>query len=143
MPYEFLEDVAIADIAFRALAESLEGLFREAAEATMNVMVGDLSTIERNVTRAISAEGEAEDLLLVNFLQELIYLKDAERLLLRPDVIRINRTGHHWSVSATASGEPLNPNKHELKVDVKAVTYHRLRVAQTPEGWEAFVILDI
>jgi SHS2 domain-containing protein len=143
MPYEFVEDQAIADVAFIARGRSLEELFHAAADATMNVMVDDLATIERKTEKAIAAEAEAEDLLLVNFLQELIYYKDAEQLLLRPDEITITRSEARVAARARCFGEKLDPAKHELKVDVKAVTLHRLKVERTGAGWEAFVILDI
>ena len=48
-----------------------------------------------------------------------------------------------YHLTAEATGEKLNPLRHELLVDVKAVTLHRFTVKQTPEGWEATVILDI
>jgi len=86
---------------------------------------------------------DAEDLLLVEFLQEVIYFKDAQRLLLRPEAVSVQRLGERVRVSARLTGEPLDPKKHEQQVDVKAVTYHRLEVKQTDRGWEAFVILDI
>ncbi len=143
MAYTFLDDVAIADIAFSATAKTLEELFSSAADATMNAMVNDLSTIQRSTQKSVSLEAEAVDLLLVNFLQEMIYYKDAQRLLLLPERLHIEQHDHHLSLQATLSGEPINPSKHELKVDVKAVTFHRLKVAQTPKGWEAMVVLDI
>ncbi|HAM42082.1 MAG TPA: archease [Candidatus Omnitrophica bacterium] len=143
MPYEFLEEVAIADVAFRATGQSLEELLTSAADATMNAMVDDLGTIDRTTTKSIHVEDEAEDLLLVNFLQELIYYKDAERLLLRPDRLRVERHGRCLVLDAVVSGEPVNPKRHALKVDVKAVTFHRLRVEHTPRGWEAMVVLDV
>lgn len=143
MPYQFLEDVAIADIAFEATGATLEELFYSAADATMNAMVDDLSTIQRTTQKAVALEAEAADLLLVNFLQEVIYYKDAQRLLLRPERLSIQRSDQHLALQATLSGEPINPARHELKVDVKAVTFHQLKVAETPQGWEAMVILDI
>lgn len=143
MPYQFLEDVAIADIAFSATGATLEELFSSSADATMNAMVDDLSTIQRTTQKAISLEAEAADFLLVNFLQELIYYKDAERLLLLPERLIIERRDRHLSLQATLSGEPINPNTHQLRVDVKAVTFHQLKVTQTTHGWEAMVILDI
>lgn len=143
MPYEFVEDVATADIAFRARGGDLNELFAAAADATMNVMIADLDTIERRVARSVLDSADAEDLLLVEFLQEVIYFKDAERLLLRPSAVNVQRTGGRLQVSATLTGEPLDPEKHEQQVDVKAVTYHRLEVKRTDQGWEAFVILDI
>jgi SHS2 domain-containing protein len=143
MPYEFLEDVATADVACRAWGASLDETFGAAADATMNVMVEDLATIARRVEKAVEAEADAADLLLVEFLQALIYYKDAEQLLLRPAGLTISRREAGLAVSARLTGEPLNPQRHELKVDVKAVTFHRLRVERTADGWEAFVVLDI
>jgi SHS2 domain-containing protein len=142
MPYEYVEDQAIADVAFIARAPSLEGLLKTAADATMNVMVDDLGTIERKTEKIVEAQAEAEDLLLVNFLQELIYHKDADRLLLRAEEVSVARGGR-LSLRARCGGERIDPARHELNVDVKAVTLHKLKVEQTPAGWEAFVVLDI
>jgi len=81
MPYEFIDDMAIADVAFIARGKSLEELLSAAADATMNVMVDDLASIARTVEQTIEAEAEAEDLLLVNFLQELHSLRILHQLL--------------------------------------------------------------
>jgi len=146
MPYEFLEDVAIADVAFIARGQSVEELFSAAADATMNVMVADLETIAAACERSIQVEADAIDMLLFQFLQELIFYKDAETLLLRISAVRIGGAGSrdgHLTLEARALGESLDPEKHELIVDVKAVTLHRFRVEQTPRGWETLVILDI
>ncbi len=143
MPYRYLPDVAIADVAFEACAGTMAELFRDAAEATMNVMVGDLDTIVERVARVVRAEEGEPDMLLFQLLQELIFLKDAERLLLRVRDLEIRRTGGGYALDAEARGEEIDPARHDLVVDVKAVTLHRFRVEQTPRGWEAFVILDI
>lgn len=143
MPYQFLEEIATADIAFEAWGETIEEMFVAAADATMNVMVEDLATIEDRARRTIQVEADAIDMLLFEFLQELIFYKDAERLLLRAPQVQIQRQDGHSTLTAEAFGEELNPNKHELVVDVKAVTLHRFRVEQTSRGWEAMVILDI
>jgi SHS2 domain-containing protein len=143
MPYEYLPDIAIADVAFRAWSDTLEGLFTSAAEATMNVMVGDLDTISRQVLRQIAVSDGELDMLLFQLLQELIFHKDAEKLLLRIDKIEVRRQSEGYELTAEASGEELDPMRHDLVVDVKAVTLHRFRVDRTPGGWEAEVILDI
>jgi len=143
MPYRYLEDVATADVAFEAWGASLEELFTAAADATMNVMVEDLATIEKKEERSFQVEDEAVDMLLFKFLQELIFYKDAQLLLLRIQSVTIDRQNAHLSLTATSYGEQLNPEKHSLNVDVKAVTLHRFRVEQTDRGWEASVILDI
>jgi SHS2 domain-containing protein len=143
MPYEYLEDIATADVAFEATGRTLEELFVAASEATMNVMVTDLDTIERTQIKAIHVEADAIDMLLFELLQELIFFKDAERLLLRVGHVRIEGREGGYALDANAAGEELNPAKHDLPVDVKAVTLHRYRVEQTLSGWEAMVILNV
>lgn len=71
MPYEFLEDVATADIAFQAWGKDLEELFQAAGDATINVMIEDLDTIEFKEQRVFSLENDALDMLLFNFLSTL------------------------------------------------------------------------
>jgi SHS2 domain-containing protein len=143
MPYEFLEEMALADIAFRAWGNDLEETFVAAAHAVMNAMVEDLDAIQAREERLLSVEHEALDMLLFNFLQEFIYYKDAEQLLLRIQQLRIADTNRPYTLQATAVGETLDPDRHRMRVDVKAVTLHRFSLAQTARGWEAFVILDI
>jgi SHS2 domain-containing protein len=143
MPFEYLDDIATSDVAFQARGETLEEMFMAAADATMNVMVGDLETIAETERRLIRVEADAVDMLLFDLLQELIFYKDAEQLLLRVKEIRVGREGDLFTAEAEASGEVLNPLKHDLVVDVKAVTLHRYKVEETSGGWEAMVILDI
>jgi SHS2 domain-containing protein len=143
MPYEFLEDVTLADIAFRAWGNDLEETFIAAAHAVMNAMVEDLDAIQPRQERRFSVEHEALDMLLFNFLQEFIYYKDAEQLLLRIQQLRIDETNRPYTLQATAVGEPLDSDRHRMRVDVKAVTLHRFSLAQSDHGWEAAVILDI
>ena len=143
MPYEYLEDVAIADIAFKAWAPDLEGTFAAAADATMNVMIEDLDSIRPALERPFRLQNESLDMLLFDLLQELLFYKDAERLLLRVRAVRIEvKEGHHV-LEATAAGETLDPDRHLQRVDVKAVTLHRFALERTARGWEATVILDV
>jgi SHS2 domain-containing protein len=143
MPYRYLENIATADVAFQAWGDTMEDMFVAAADATVNVMVEDLNTIADREHRIIHLEADAIDMLLFQLLQELIYYKDAERLLLRVPSVHIQRQNDQFKLSAEAYGEELNPCKHELIVDVKAVTLHRFQVEQTESGWRAMVILDI
>jgi SHS2 domain-containing protein len=143
MPYEFLEEVAIADIAFKAWGEDLEETFVTAADAVMNVMVEDLDAIQPREERQFTLENDARDMLLFDFLQEFIYYKDAEQLLLRVERVQITEADNLYVLQATARGERLDPARHRQRVDVKAVTLHQFRLEQTDRGWQAFVILDI
>lgn len=143
MPYEYLEDIALADVAFRAWGETAEEMFVAATDATMNVMVADLSTVRDRERRTIRAESDALDMLLFDLLQELIFFKDAEMLLLRVSNAGIRKENEGFTLIAEAYGDELDPARHDLVVDVKAVTLHRFAVEKTERGWEATVILDI
>ncbi|MBW4574681.1 MAG: archease [Aphanothece sp. CMT-3BRIN-NPC111] len=143
MPYEFMEDIAIADIAFRAWGQDLEELFKAAGDATMNTMIDNLDAIALQETRTFSLENDALDMLLFNFLQEFIYYKDSELLLLRAQQIQIEEKNAEYHLTAVAQGETLDPHRHQQRVDVKAVTLHRFQLEKTDDGWTAIVILDI
>lgn len=143
MPYRYRDDIALADVAFEAWGGSVEEVFIAAADATMNVMVEDLGTIGRALELTIQLEHDQLDLLLFSFLNELIFLKDARQLLLRVESLSIKTADSKSSLKGVVYGEGLDPQKHPLSVDVKAVTLHRFSLQQTDAGWEAFVILDI
>ncbi len=143
MPHEFLEDIATADIAFRAWAKDLKGIFMAATEATMKVMVENLESIRPLERREINLQNEDLEMLLFDLLQELIYFKDSEKLLLRIDEIRIKKKGGQYRLNAIARGEKINPDRHLTRADVKAVTLHRFRLVRTDREWENQIILDI
>jgi SHS2 domain-containing protein len=143
MPYHYLEEIGTADIAFEATGRKLPELFVAAADATMNVMIENLDAIEPRETRQIALENDKIDMLLFDFLQELIFFKDAERLLLRIREVKIDEKDGQYSLKTTAVGEKLDPGRHEQRADVKAVTLHQFRVEKTGDEWKASVILDI
>jgi len=142
MPYRFRGDIARADIAFDAWGESLEELFIAAAQATMEVMVHDLSAIRPLVTVETHLEQSDQEMLLFDFLNDLIFYKDARRLLLLPLELSITATGT-YALHAVFKGEEIDAQRHRLSTDVKAVTMHRFSVRQELEGWQATVVLDV
>ncbi|HAA03014.1 MAG TPA: archease [Syntrophobacteraceae bacterium] len=143
MQFRYVEDVAIADVAFEAWGSTLAEMFTAASEATIQVMVAESASVAPRVRREVRLEAEAIDLLLFELLQELIFYKDAEQLLLRLLEANVEERGDGWTLSAVLGGEPIDPSRHELLVDVKAVTLHRFLVEPFEGGWKAFVILDI
>lgn len=143
MPYEFLEDIATADIAFRAWGKNLEELFIAAGDATINTMIDNIEAIAPKEIRTFNLENEDLDMLLFNFLQEIIYYKDSEQLLLRAQHINICQENNKHLLKAITAGETITPEKHQQRVDVKAVTLHRFQLEKTANGWQTFVILDI
>ena len=143
MPYHYLEEIGTADIAFEATGRDLPELFMAAADATMNVMIDNLDAIESRETRHIELSNDQIDMLLFDFLQELVYFKDAERLLLRVRDVQIKERDQIYLLKAKAAGEPLDVARHHQRADVKAVTLHDFSVEKENGGWKARVLLDI
>ena len=75
MPYDYLEEFGTADIAFEATGRDLAELFRDAADATTNVMIDNIEAIQPRETRQIELSNDKLDMLLFDLLQELIFLK--------------------------------------------------------------------
>jgi len=142
-PYRYLEEIATADVAFEAWGATPEETFLAAADATLNTMVEDIRTVSPLEHRVFSLAADSLDLLLFELLQELVYHKDADRLLLRVRDLRIEETGSGVRLHAEGWGETIDPGRHPLLADVKAVTLHRLSVEKTPSGWRAVVVLDV
>ena len=143
MPFRYRDDIAPGDAAFDVWATTLNEFCADAVDATVNVMVENLESIRERETIIIEGEAESYDLLLFTLLEEIIYYKDADRCLLRIFAINISKEDNLYSFTATARGEQIDPNRHILIVDVKAVTLHRLEVIEYPDGWRGTVVLDI
>ena len=141
--YEFREDIAIADVAFRAWGPTREAVFEQAARATLNVMVEELTSVRAALVREVELQGEQFDLLLFDFLNEIVFYKDAEQLLLLPVKIAIEGSEGELLLRAVLAGEKADPGRHPLLVDVKAVTLHRFTLEREEDGWRAQVVLDI
>lgn len=143
MPFRFLPAVATADVAFEAWGATPEAMLAAAADALLHTMVENHDTLARTERREFALEDRALDLLLLQLLQELIYYKDAEQLLLRPGEMQLESAGGKYRLRSDAWGERIDPLRHQLNVDVKAVTLHRLSAGQTAQGWTATVVLDV
>jgi SHS2 domain-containing protein len=143
MPYKYLEEIATADIAFEAWADTLQELFIVSSDALVNVMVEDLDTIKKTESEVLYLKNMALDLLLFDVLQEIIYYKDAFNLILRLDSAIVRENKGEFLFEGTASGELIDPQRHRLAADVKAVTFHQFRLYSNDGIWNAHVILDI
>lgn len=144
MTFKYRGDIAHADIAFDAFGKTLEELFSAAAEATIRVMIDDPSALRRVETIDFSLDQTDQEMLLFDFLNEIIFYKDARRLLLLPERLEIARKdGEGYTLQARLSGEGIDPQRHRLSTDVKAVTMLRFSVRQVAQGWQATVVLDV
>jgi SHS2 domain-containing protein len=143
MPFRFREEIATADVAFDAWGSTKEELFTASADALLRTMTEDPEEVERRITLTISLEHAELDLLLLDLLNELVYIKDARKLLLHLDKVQIDDREGVYRLVARGAGEELDPYRHKLLVDVKAATLHRLRVAFEEGVWRATVVLDV
>jgi SHS2 domain-containing protein len=128
-----------ADLGLRIRAATLDALFAEAAEAMFATIVEDLHTVAQTQRVEVVLPADDREYLLFDWLKALLYHFDAEHLLFSRFEVHIGDDG----LKGTAWGEPLDRARHELCHEVKAITYHGLRVEQTADGWLAEVIVDI
>ena len=140
MTFRYLPDVALADIAFEAESDTVDGLFEACAKAMTDIMV-DPGTLGLTVVREFPLDSGDLDRLLYDFLTELIIAKDVDSLLFREFSVKVDPEGR--SLRAVARGEPIDRDRHALRNDVKAVTMHMFGVKRDGKRWKATVVLDI
>ncbi|HUK79321.1 MAG TPA: archease [Nitrososphaerales archaeon] len=140
MTYRFLPDVALADIAFEAESDSVNGLFETCALAITDIMV-DPRTLRATTERSLSLTSENLDRLLYDFMTELIFMKDVDSLLFGDFEVSVSEEG--TSLAALARGEQIDRERHMLRNDVKAVTMHLFGVKHEGKSWRTTVVLDI
>ena len=139
--HHYLTDVAIADLAFDASGSSPQEMFEAAAQALTEAMV-DTKHVRAQIEKTINLGPSAMDQLLFDWLAELIYLKDAENLLFCR--FQVDLTSNRlWRLAGKIHGELIDPNRHTLHMDVKAVTYHLFQITQRDGRWIARVVVDV
>jgi protein archease len=140
--FRFLEDVALADIAFEAEGDSTEDLFQGATRALLETMVDPL-TVGATWKRHIVKTDVALDDLLVEWLSEIVYWKDAAGVVFREAPLRLIQESGQWKIEATLIGAPVDHTRQTLRNDVKGITRHLYRVGQEGERWKATVVVDV
>ncbi len=88
----------------------------------------------------VALEAEDRETLLVEWLNELLYIFESREVLLsRFEIMELGET----HLKGLAHGETVNAARHGLKADIKAATYHMLKIVESPDGWQAEVIFDV
>ena len=139
--YIFLNDIATADVAIESRGDTLEELFTASAMATFEVMA-DTSGIQPEIKKVLHLENSEIDGLLFDWLAELIYLKDSEYMLFGKYDMKITKNTN-YQLDAEIFGEEINQSKHDLRCDVKAITFHLFEVYEKDSKWISRFILDI
>jgi SHS2 domain-containing protein len=139
--YRFVEDVAIADCAIDIEGRDPSDLFETAATALAELMV-DLETLGTGLSRTVTLEAPGLDLLLFDWLSELIYRKDRDRELFPSADVQITGDGT-WRLQGVIRGAAIDPATMALRADPKAVTFHQFEVGAMDGAWRARVVIDI
>lgn len=134
---EFFEHTA--DVGFRVQAADRAELYREAARGLFQVVVENLEDVRPLEHRQITLSGTDDEYLLFDWLTELLYLHGTQHMVFSRFLVKFTITG----LVADIEGEQIDPKRHHLLQEVKAVTYHQFQVQPTPNEWNATVILDI
>ena len=129
-----------ADLGLRIRAGDLNTLFSEAGLALASILVEDLGSV-RPVRRVqVDLPADEVEYLLYDWLRAILYHFESDRLLVARCEVRVSPTA---GLQAVLEGETFDPARHELSHEIKAITYHDLRVEETEDGWLAEVIVDI
>lgn len=137
MPFETFEHTA--DLGLRVWATDLNALFADAARGLFSLIVPDLGSVRAAEAVNFELPGDGADYLLFDWLNELLYTFEVRHLLLCEFDVQVGDGG----LTATARGEPVDPQRHVLDHEVKAITYHGLKLEKQANLWCAEVIVDI
>ena len=135
--YEVIDHTA--DIGIIVRSETRQELFQKAALAAFDIM-GDLEQVKARETIDVEVHGEDDEELMVNWLNELIFLFDAKGWLFSQfEIKRLNDR----ILKATCSGEKFKPQIHHVKTELKAATYHNILISEDRIGWSLSIIFDV
>jgi SHS2 domain-containing protein len=140
--FRFLENIALADIAFEAEGDSIQALFQAATDALLEIMADPLTVRALWNQRSIKREVVLED-LLVEWLSEIVYWKDAAGVVFSQAPVTLTQASDHWKLEAVLTGAPVDPAVQALRNDVKGITRHLYKIWQDGAVWKARVVVDV
>ena len=128
-----------ADLGIFVYGKDLQELFTNAGEAFFTIIT-DLRKVRESMERSIQIESSNLEDLMVTWLGELLYLHDVNGLLFKS--FSIDEL-HNGTMKARARGEVFQEERHVIKTEIKAVTYHQIQVKEERRGWRARIIFDL
>lgn len=126
-----------ADVKIRACAPTLDQLFGEACRALMQVIYG--TDIKGGTSREIEMDAPDRESLLLDFLSELLFITDAESLVIAHASVQV--TGQH--LHAALDGEPFDPARHHQGTEVKGISYSGMSIREDKKGFVLEVLFDV
>lgn len=135
--YEQLEHTA--DIRVRVYGTDLQELFANAAFGMFDI-IADLEGLKESVSVEVDLAAENSEELLVKWLDELLYHFYTKWIIFFSfDILELDEA----HLKARARGRHVGENRNRLKVEIKAATYHDLKITRSPEGYSVEIIFDI
>ena len=135
--YEIIEHTA--DIGLRCWGGDLKELFINAAYGMFSILA-DLKNVRSKKSLEIKLEAPNVEELFLSWLSELLYQYNSKSIIFKEFLI--DKLSQNL-ISAQAKGEKLNLKRHRLKTEIKAATYHQLKVQKMKNYWQGEVIFDI
>ncbi|HEY0088488.1 MAG TPA: archease [Candidatus Lokiarchaeia archaeon] len=140
--YEFLDHTA--DVQVKSWGATLEEAFAQTAYSLMAIMTPNLKKIEATEEKKIKIEAEDKEALLFDFLSELLYIFDVDNLVFSQiNVKEISQTENNFTLEAILKGEKFNKEKHEIGIEVKAITYSFMEINEAKDRVEIKIVFDI
>ena len=140
--FRFLEEIALADLAFEAEGETVEEVFRGATQALLESLANP-ATVLGGWERAIERTDADHSALLFDWLSEIVFWKDAAGVVYREAPLVLTREGNIWRLRARLIGAIVDHRTQELHADVKGVTKHLYEFKQAGGSWKVRVVLDV
>ncbi|BFU93556.1 MAG: conserved protein of unknown function [Nitrospira sp.] len=140
--FRFLDDVALADLAFEAEGDSVQAIFAGATQALLTTLA-DPATVGSSWERRIERQDADLPQLLFDWLSDIVYWKDAAGVVFHDAPLAVVREGEQWMLTARLIGAPVDQQTQELRNDVKGVTKHLYTLRQVNGRWTARVVLDV
>jgi len=138
--YKYIEHTA--DIGIEVSANSIDKLFKISALAWMETIIGKVK-LENVLTKNIELEGISHEDLLVVFLSELNYIFLVKKEVYQPLSISIWKEGQLYKLKAELYGEIIDYKKYTVNEEIKAVTYHQIKISQEGKNFNTKIIFDI
>ena len=128
-----------ADIGLRIRAKDLETLFAEAGKALFSAIVANLEQVRPVKEVQFAVKGTDYEELLHDWLAELLFTFHAARMVFADFTVQFKEDG----ITAVGRGEPIDFLRHEIDAEIKAITWHELKIEHVENGLQAEVIVDI
>lgn len=137
MGYEILDHTA--DVRVRIDGETFKAFLKNGALALMN-LITDRAYVKSQEKIGFEVEAETGEELLIKMLGEILYINRVRDMVFHD--VELEMTGK-YKVKGKLLGEKFDPERHELELDIKAATYHNLKIQRVNDRFIAEVVFDI